>query len=78
MCENPHNLGGGRINYKYSETCEKATFDTDFSGWCGKVTSYKGACHVILLAAKLHDMYLYKTATFPNQPPLKVKDGSLT
>ena len=25
--------------------------------------SYKGACHVILLA-KLHDMYLYKTDTF--------------
>ena len=29
--------------------------------------SYKGTCHVILLA-KLHDMYLYKTATFPHQP----------
>ena len=31
--------------------------------------SYKGACHVILLAKfhdllKLHDMYLYKTDTF--------------
>ena len=25
--------------------------------------SYKGTCHVILLA-KLHDMYLYKTDTF--------------
>ena len=31
--------------------------------------SYKGTCHVILLA-KLHDMYLYKTATFPHQPSL--------
>ena len=29
--------------------------------------SYKGTCHVILLA-KLHDMYLYKTTTFPHQP----------
>ena len=29
--------------------------------------SYKGACHVILLA-KLHDMYLYKTVTFPYKP----------
>ena len=29
--------------------------------------SHKGTCHVILLA-KLHDMYLYKTATFPDQP----------
>ena len=28
--------------------------------------SYKGTCHVILLA-KLHDMYLYKTTTFPHQ-----------
>ena len=27
--------------------------------------SYKGTCHVILL---VHDMYLYKTATFPHQP----------
>ena len=33
--------------------------------------SYKGTCHVILLA-KLHDMYLYKTATFPHQPPKSV------
>ena len=37
-------------------------------GWCGKsCLSYKGTCHVILLA-KLHDMYLYKTTTFPHQP----------
>ena len=28
--------------------------------------SYKGTGHVILLA-KLHDMYLYKTTTFPHQ-----------
>ena len=27
---------------------------------------YKGTCLVILLA-KLHDMYLYKTTTFPHQ-----------
>ena len=31
--------------------------------------SYKGTCHVILLA-KLHDMYLYKTASFLYQPSL--------
>ena len=38
------------------------------SGWCGKsCLSYKGTCHVILLA-KLHDMYLYKTTTFSHQP----------
>ena len=49
--------------------------------------SYKGTCHVILLAnhvillAKLHDMYLYKTTIFPHQPSLfKVclRGGSLT
>ena len=42
--------------------------------------SYKGTCHVILLA-KLHDMHLYKTATCPLQPSLfKVclRGGSLT
>ena len=42
--------------------------------------SYKGTCHVILLA-KLHDMYFYKTATFPHQPSLfKVfpRSGCLT
>ena len=33
--------------------------------------SYKGTCHVILIA-KLHDMYLYKTATFPHQPQKSV------
>ena len=34
--------------------------------------SYKGTCHVILLA-KLHDMYLYKTDNFfPYQPIFKV------
>ena len=30
--------------------------------------SYKGTCHVILLA-KLHDMYLYKTTTSPPTTP---------
>ena len=37
-------------------------------GWL----SYKGTCHVILLA-KLHDMYLYKIATFSHQPLKKGK-----
>ena len=42
--------------------------------------SYKGTCLVILLA-KLHDMYLYKTDNFfPHQPLFKVslEGGSLT
>ena len=54
----------------YSETCvrEPPLRLTLNSGWCGKnCLSYKGTCHVILLA-KLHDMYLYKAATFPHQP----------
>ena len=40
---------------------------------------FKGTCHIILLA-KLHDMYLYKTVTFPHQPLFKVilKSGFLT
>ena len=54
----------------YSKTCvrEPSSRLTLNSGWCGKsCPSYKGTCHVILLA-KLHDMYLYKTTTFPQQP----------
>ena len=65
----------------YSETCVrkpplKLTLVVDVERWL----SYKGTCHVILLA-KLHDMYLYKTVTFPHQPSLfKVclRGGSLT
>ena len=51
------------------------TLEVDVDRWL----SYKGTCQVILLPAKLHDMYLYKTATFPHQPLLKVslKDGNL-
>ena len=54
----------------YSKTCvrEPPSRLTLNSGWCWKsCLSYKGTCHVILLA-KLHDMYLYKTTTFPHQP----------
>ena len=54
----------------YSETCVRKSPSrlTLNSGWCGKsCLSYKGTCHVILLA-KLHDMYLYKTTTFQHQP----------
>ena len=54
---------------EYSKTCvrEPPSRLTLNSGWCGKsCLSYKGTCHVILLA-KLHDMYLYKTTTFPHQ-----------
>ena len=48
----------------YSETCVREphlrlTSAIDVERWL----SYKGTCHVILLA-KLHDMYLYKTDTF--------------
>ena len=48
----------------YSETCVKKpplwlTLVTDVEKWL----SYKGTRHVIL-QAKLHDMYLYKTNTF--------------
>ena len=66
---------------KYSETCVREpplrlTSVVDVERWL----SYKGTCHVILLA-KLHDMYLYKTATFLHEHSLfKVclKGGSLT
>ena len=54
----------------YSKTCvrEPPSILTLNSVWCGKsCLSYKGTCHVILLA-KLHDMYLYKTTIFPHQP----------
>ena len=48
----------------YSKTCVrqpplKLTLVIDVKRWL----SYKGTCHVILLA-KLHDMYLYKTNNF--------------
>ena len=48
----------------YSKTCVrqpplKLTFVVDVERWL----SYKGTCHVILLA-KLHDMYLYETDNF--------------
>ena len=50
--------------WKYSKTCVrqpplKLTLVVDVERWL----SYKGTCHVILLA-KLHDMYLYKTDNF--------------
>ena len=48
----------------YSKTCVrqpplKLTLVVNMERWL----SYKGTCHVILLA-KLHDMYLYKTDNF--------------
>ena len=48
----------------YSKTCVrqaplKLTLVVDVKSWL----SYKGTCHVILLA-KLHDMYRYKTDNF--------------
>ena len=48
----------------YSKTCVrqpplKLTLVVDVERWL----FYKGTCHVILLA-KLHDMYLYKTDNF--------------
>ena len=49
---------------EYSETSVrklplKLTLMADVERWL----SYKGTCHLILLA-KLHDMYLYKKDTF--------------
>ena len=54
----------------YSKTCVREPPSRLIlnSGWCGKrCLSYKGTCHVILLA-KLHDMFFCKTSTFPHQP----------
>ena len=53
-----------RFYYYYSKTCVrqpplKLILVADVERWL----SYKGTCHVILLA-KLHDMYLYKTGNF--------------
>ena len=50
--------------FRYGKTCVrqptlKLTLLVDVERWL----SYKGTCHVILLA-KLHDMYLYKTDNF--------------
>ena len=50
--------------YMYSKTCVrqpplKLSLVVEVKRWL----SYKGTCHVILLA-KLHDMYLYKTDNF--------------
>ena len=52
------------LGHVYSKTCVrqpplKLTLVVDVERWL----SYKGTCHVILLA-KLHDMYLYKTDNF--------------
>ena len=63
----------------YSETCVRQppmrqilNSEGDVERWL----SYKGTCHVILLA-KLHDMYLYKTVTFPHQPLKSVSEVAL-
>ena len=53
-----------KYNMVYSKTCVrqpplKLTLVVDVERWL----SYKGTCHVILLA-KLHDMYLYKTHNY--------------
>ena len=55
----------------YSKTCvrEPPLTLTSNSGWCGKGVCLIKVRHVILLA-KLHDLYLYKAATFPHQPHL--------
>ena len=58
------NMSCGVKNVIYSKTCVrqpplKLTLVVDVERWL----SYKGTCHVILLA-KLHDMYLYKTDNF--------------
>ena len=55
---------GTEITSRYSKTCVrqpplKLTSVVDVERWL----SYKGTCHVILLA-KLHDMYLYRIDNF--------------
>ena len=67
-------------NLCYSETCVRKpplrlTLVVDLERW----QSYKGTCHVILLA-KLHDIYIYKTDVFFIYPLFKVslKSGCLT
>ena len=58
------------VAYLSAKTCvrEPPLRLTLNSGWCGKsCRSYKGTYHVILFA-KLHDVYLYKTTIFPHQP----------
>ena len=78
--------------FDYSETCvRKPPLRLSLVIVVESWLSYKGTCHVILLAklhdmylyktlAKLHDMYLYKTDTFSHQPLFEVilKGGSLT
>ena len=54
---------------KYSKSCVrqpslKLTLVVDVKRWL----SYKGTCHVILLA-KVHDMYFYKTDNFFHSNP---------
>ena len=56
-------ISAKNIDCEYSKPCVrqpplKLTLVVDVERWL----SYKGTCHVILLA-KLHDMYLYKTDT---------------
>ena len=58
------------LRWAHSKTCvrqppSRLTLNSD---WGGKsCLSFKGTCHVILLA-KLHDMYHYKTTTILHQP----------
>ena len=69
-----YSLEAPRIPTEYSKTYVRGPplRLTLNSGWCGKsCLSYKGTYHVILLA-KLHGMYLYKTTTFPHQPPFHI------
>ena len=59
-----YTLSGVMLIRPYSKTCVrqpplKLTSVVDVEKWL----SYKGTCHIILLA-KLHDMYLYKTDNF--------------
>ena len=69
------------MSFMYSKTCVrqpplKLILVVDVERWL----SYKGTCHVILLA-KLHDMYLYKTDNFFSHQPLfkvSLEGGSLT
>ena len=55
-----------KVNFKggcLTQVCKRATFKIDLVVGVERWLPYKGACRLILLA-KLHDMYLYKTDTF--------------
>ena len=57
-------FGRKLLRPQYSETCvRKPPLRLTLVVGVERLLSYKGTCHVILLA-KLHDIYFYKTDAF--------------